>query len=283
MTSPATASTRSTWRAFGIVVEGGGDVAPLALTPLATDADALADRRGPGAADVPDNINAIDDPAPDLERWVIQTGPDFVPVVTDADGAILSGWQQRGQGRVGLWTVANSFALVLNGQPDRYQQWWSETVSAVARPDRLFRPTVPPLVQVGERTAICGLGEGARVAGPDKSVVTLAVDPAAGARGCAAYWPSAPGVHTIVQPGGDGDQIFAFLVLPEAVLKAITARETGEATALWASQQNAPDARRLVERRGPAWPYFLGWLLVTGALWFGERRVRAGRASPFQP
>jgi hypothetical protein len=275
MTSPATASTRSSWRALGLVVEGGSEIAPVALAPLAPDADALAVRRGPGSADVPGNLNTIEDPAPELGRWVLRTAPDVVPAVTDADGAMLSGWQQRQQGRVAVWTVANSFALVLNGQADRYNQWWSDTLSAVSRPDSLFRPDVPPLAQTGQRMAICGLAGSARVIGPDKAEVALAIDPAAGARGCAAYWPSQPGVHTIMQPGQGGDQSFDFLVLPEAAFKTIAARETGEATARWAAQQNTPTAREAPERRGPAWPWLLAWLLVSGALWFGERRVRA--------
>lgn len=275
MTSPATASARGIWRGLGLSVEGGRDVAPVALSPLAPDAEALAVRRGPGSEDVPDDINAIDDPAPDLGRFALRTGPAFVPAVTDADGAILSGWQQRGQGRVALWTIANSFALVLNGQADRYHQWWSDTVSAVSRPDSLFRPNVPALVQAGERTAICGLAGSARAIAPDKTEAALAIDPDAGVQGCAAYWPLDAGVHTIVQAGRDGQQAFAFLVLPQAALKTITARETGEATVRWAAAQTAPVARKVAEQRGAAWPWFLAWLLLGAALWVGERRIRA--------
>ena len=275
MTAPATAGARETWRGLGLSVEGGSDVATVALAPLAPDADALADRRGPGSADVPEDLNTIEDPAPDLGRFAVRIGAQVVPVVTDADGGMVSGWQQRGQGRVALWTVANSFALVLNGQADRYEQWWSGTLSAVARPDSLFRPAVPALVLAGERIAICGVDASARVIASNRSEVALAIDPAAGARGCAAYWPSQPGVHTIVQMADDSQQSFAFLVLPETALGPITARETGEATARWAAQQDAPAARTTPERRGPAWPWFLGWLVLSGALWWGERRLRA--------
>jgi hypothetical protein len=275
MTAPASAGSRDIWRGLGLLVEGGSDVAPVALPPLAPDAEALVDRRGPGSADVPQDVNTIEDPAPDLGRFAVRTGAQVVPVVTDADGGMVSGWQQRGQGRVALWTVANSFALVLNGQADRYEQWWSQTLSAVARPDSLFRPVVPALVLAGERMAICEIDATARVIASDTTEVALAVDPAAGARGCAAYWPSQPGVHTIVQTAGDSQQTFAFLVLPETALGPITARETGEATARWAQQQDAPAARAAPERRGPAWPWFLGWLLLSGALWWGERRLRA--------
>lgn len=279
MTSPASPNSRSTWRSLGLAVEGGSEIALVALAPLAPDSDALAFLRGPSSADVPDDVNTLEDPTPDLGRWVLQTGPDFVAAVTDADGEMLSGWQQRRDGRVALWTVANSFALVLNGQADRYHQWWSDTVSAVSRPDSIFRPDVPPLVEAGERIAVCRIAAGARVTGPDASGTALAIDPDAGAKGCAAYWPAAPGVHTIVQAGRGGPQTFAFAVLPQGSLKTIRARETGEATARWAAQQDAPGTRAAPQRRGPAWPYFLGWLLVSAALWLLERRVRAGRVS----
>ncbi|HSJ78539.1 MAG TPA: carboxypeptidase regulatory-like domain-containing protein, partial [Erythrobacter sp.] len=249
MTSPATASTRDTWRGLGLQVGGGGEIATVALPPLAPDADLLATRRGPGSDDVPDDINAIDDPAPDLGRWIVRTGADFVPVVTDADGAMVSGWQQRQQGRVALWTVANSFALVLNGQADRYEQWWSETVSAVSRPDSLFRPEVAALVKAGERIAICGIAGSARVMAPDKSEVALAIDPDAGVRGCAAYWPSDPGIHTIAQEGRDGQQAFEFPVLPEAALPSIRAREIGEATVQWAAWQDVSAVGEAPEQR----------------------------------
>ena len=272
MTAPATAATRETWRKLGVSVEEGSEVVPVALPPLALDDETLAALRGPGTPDAPPEINAIDDPAPDLGRWQVKTGLGLVSAVSDADGALLSGWQQRQQGRVALWTIANSFALVLNGQADRYYQWWSDTVSAVARPDDTFRPEVPALPPVGQRMAVCGVSASAKVMGPDGKTVPLVIDPAAGARGCAGYWPSSAGVHTIKQPGRDKVQEFAFFVFPDAALAVPKARETGEATAQWAAAQDTPAVRNTAERRGPRWPYFLGWLLLSGLLWFGERR-----------
>lgn len=275
MTAPASASVRDTWRTLGFIADGGSDIAPVALAPMAADAETLTVLRGPGTDDLPDDLNAFDDPAPEVGRWALRTGPSVVPAVTDAEGALLAGWQQSGQGRVAVWAVANSFALVLGGQPDRYAQWWSETLSAVSRADSFFRPDVPALVQEGERTAICGIAADARVIAPDNTDVALAIDPDAGAGGCAAYWPSTSGVHKVVQTGRDGEQAFAFLVMPEAALTSIRAVETGKATVRWAAEQSATAARSLPQRRSPGWPYFLAWLLLGSALWFGERRVRA--------
>lgn len=272
MTAPADAAARSSWRALGVTVEDGTEVVPVTLSPLALEEDALASLRGPGSEEAPANMNGLNDPAPDLGRWSVRTGTNVVAAVTDADGGMLSGWQQKGLGRVALWTIANSFALVLNGQEDRYYQWWSDAVSAVARPESAFRPELPFLPQVGERVAICGIATSARGIAPDGTETALTIDPAGGAKGCAAYWPSDAGAHRIVQPGRDGQQEFAFVVLPKNALAASRARETGEATARWAAAQNFPTAHDVPDRRGAAWPWFLGWLLVSGSLWFAERR-----------
>jgi hypothetical protein len=278
MTGPATAATRQSWRALGLSVDGGGEVASVALAPLASDEDALALRRGPPSPDVPEDLNALDDPAPDLGRWTVKAGTDFVPAVTDAEGAMIAGWQQRGQGRTGLWTLTNSFALVLAGQEERYYQWWSTMMSALARPGNEFSAEVPSLVVAGERAVLCGLSGSPRVKTPEGTELALAIDPEAGPRGCAAYWPAAEGVHTIVQPGEGGDRTFAFAVLPRAGMDTIMKRETAEATAYWAARQSGSASRDALERRGPAWPWFLGWLVLSAALWFAERRWRIAPA-----
>ncbi|MBI1402275.1 MAG: carboxypeptidase regulatory-like domain-containing protein [Porphyrobacter sp.] len=275
MTGPATAGTRAGWRALGLTPEGGSETAPVALAPLAPDAEALLLRRGPGSADVRAEVNALDDPAPELEHWVLRGGAAFVPAVRDAEGAVLAGWQQRGQGRAALWTVPDSFALVLAGQGERYGQWWSDTLSAVARPADLFRPELPPLVEAGERVTICGLARRTRAEASDGTAVALVIDPAAGAKGCAAYWPRQSGIHTLVQTGPQGERRFAFMVLPQGSLPGIEAQRTGTETRLWAARQAVTGAPTPPERHGPAWPWFLAWLAVTGALWWGERRLRS--------
>lgn len=276
MTGHATGAARQSWRTLGINVEGGDDAVPLALAPLAEDPEMLALRRGPAVGDDLAGLNTLDDPMPELARFAVRAGGDFVPAVRDGDGAVLAGWQQRGQGRAGLWLVAGSFALVLGGQEDRYFQWWSQIVSALARPTRDFRAEVAPLVLTGERTALCGLSGTPRVRGPDGQETVLAIDRLAGPRGCAAYWPSRGGIHTIIQPGKQGEVTWPFAVLPAQAFGALRAAETGAATAGWAASQQPGGANmgQGGERRGPAWPWLLGWLAVSGALWLAERRWR---------
>jgi hypothetical protein len=82
-----------------------------------------------------------------------------------------------------------------------------------------------------------------------------------------------------VQPGRDGAQEFALLVLPKDALPVAKAKEMGEATRRWAAEQTAPASRDTPERRGASWPYVLAWLLVSGLLWFGERRWLARPSS----
>ncbi len=272
MTAPATGSTRNSWRALGLSVEGGSEVLAVSLPPLATDSDMLASQRGLGSEDVPALINTADDPAPDLGRWDVQAGAAFVPAVVDADGGIVSGWQQRQQGRVALWTAANSYALVLNGQADRYYQWWSDTVSAVSRPDRTFRPRVSDLPRAGERMTICGIGPSARVTAPDGAKTALVIDPLAGAEGCAAYWPGGEGVHTITQDGQTGTQSFDMAVAARSAFAGVVAAQIGEATDRWAASQRTPSTRLPTDRRGAAWPYLAAWLLLAGIMWWSERR-----------
>ena len=113
---------------------------------------------------------------------------------------------------------------------------------------------------------------------PDGPEGTLAIDPDAGPRGCAAYWPHRDGVHVIVQPGKDGEETYPVAVLPADALFALRATETGEATARWVAGQNVVTAaREAPDRRGPAWPWLLAWLAVSAGLWFGERRWRIAR------
>lgn len=272
MSAPADGAARSNWRSLGLAVEDGSKAVPVSLPPPAPDADALSVLRGPAPQDVPVATNAYDDPVPELSRWMVQPGLGFVAAVRDAEGSVLAGWQQRGLGRVALWTVADSFALVLNGQADLYYQWWSDTLSAVARPDGAFRPDVPALPRAGERMPVCGLSGIATVTAPDGAKVELHIEPRSGPRGCAAYWPSSPGAHRIVQAAGQGTEEFSFLVLPTTALQASKQRELGEATTSWAAEKKAAGASAALDRRGPAWPYFLSWLLLSGGLWFGERK-----------
>lgn len=275
MTGPASSAARRDWRALGLDVAGGEGLKPIALAPAAVDADALVAQRTPAAADEAGVAAALDDPAPDLGHWDIRTGAQVVPLIRDDAGALLAGWRGRGLGRVAIWAIADSYALVLAGQRERYFQWWSDAVTTVARAQPQFAPELPAIPRVGERATICGVTGQPRVVGPDAQETRLALAGAVSTPGCAAFWPSRDGTHRLIQPMRGGEASRPFHVYSAGALPGIAATEIAGATAALVSASYTTEARRAAgERPGPAWPWFLAWLAVSALLWWLERRGR---------
>lgn len=274
MTGPATPATRRAWGGLGLTIAGGEELKPIALDPLAVDADALAAQRGPAERKA-DAASALDDPAPELGRWSIRGGAGLVPLLRDGAGDVLAVWRARGLGRVALWTVADSYALVLAGQRERHFQWWSDAVTTVARAEPQFAPDLPAIARVGERMAICGVTGKPRVVAPDDRETRLAVDGPTGTPGCAAFWPVRAGLHTLIERGHDGERSRPFHVYPGGALATIAAAELRRAMVELAAASRAVAGRGDIgERPRPAWPWFLGWLAVSALLWTLERRWR---------
>jgi hypothetical protein len=196
-----------------------------------------------------------------------------VPAVRDARGALLGGWRPAGRGRVGVWLVEDSFGLVSAGHGDRYGEWWSGIVSAIARPDTRPVVRIGPLARAGERMAVCDLPPGtATMTAPSGARAVLIPDKAAG--GCAGYWPGEAGWHALA--GGLGLSR-AVYVQPAGALAGVRAAMRREATmALTGSAvpRGAEPAGQGV--RGSSWPWFLGWLAVASLTWWVER-ARPGR------
>ena len=104
----------------------------------------------------------------------------------------------------------------------------------------------------------------------------MLVDPATGPARCAAYWPQSAGWHLLRA----GDEAWPFHVRAADETPGIVAAELAEQTLRLAGEGVAaqvPEAGPGVPRRGPSWPWFLGWLLASGVLWWLERS-RRGRA-----
>ena len=78
----------------------------------------------------------------------------------------------------------------------------------------------------------------------------------------------------MVQRTISGTRRFGFYVLPATALTPMRALEAGEATQRWADRQQRGSVTDLPDRSGPTWPWFLGWLIVSAALWVAERRWR---------
>lgn len=274
--SAPSATDRSALRPLGLNLVGNGDLIEIHVGPLASSDQALQARRGPGTADAGASVNGLADPVAKVSRWMVEDAASPVPMLADDSGTTFASWRALGLGRVALWTLADGYALVLNGMADRYHEYWSSAVAAVARP----RPTGAMLLQtsgrVGERMALCGLSGVSQVSGPDGTRgETVLPDPATGAARCGAYWPTDAGFRTLVQRPGAAARTATFYVYPSTALVAAARLETREATQRLAA---APSISRTTHAdlrdRGEAWPWFLAWLAATMPLWLLERARR---------
>ena len=284
---PLSAPVRARMAALGMAVEGEGALEPVAL-PRIEEADLLRARMGPGSEDAPFDPALAGEALPELERRAIApAAEDAAPLQTGA-APVFAWWRAVGRGRVGLWTLTDSYPLALAGRDDLHAGLWSTMASALARPVADSGPWSDPQARTGTRMALCGLTvTEAVVRAPDGMQTPVRVDPAAGAQGCAAYWPSAPGWHLLTmqadQRGQEAqDTQWYFHVRAVGEAPGIEAAALQEATLRLAAGTDA-DGRTQVAgttvRRGSSWPWFLAWLAASGLLWWLERRRAAAPAS----
>jgi hypothetical protein len=216
-----------------------------------------------------DRRTGLRDRTPFTAAAVAVTAAGAVAMLRADDGEPLAWWRAQGQGRVGLWRLLDSYRLMLLGEPGRYASLWAETLGDLARPQAApaAPPRLPAAAWVNERTVLCGLGDAAQMAPPGAAAdVTLVVDD----DGCAAYWPTRAGWHTLRTRGGT----WPFFVRDEADGANLRAAQDRRATASMvgtpANGHAVPSLRAPMSR----WPWFFGWLLVSGAVWWYERRAR---------
>src|SRR5690606_17984909 len=150
---------------------------------------------------------------------------------------------------------------------------WNSAVAPLLRatPDGPAR--FDTTIRAGERTSICGAGEGAFVQAPDDARIDLLVDPAAAS--CAAFWPRTGDWHRL----HDGERISPFFVHATDARPAERAADLRAATVQLAARPAvATGAGDLAvpRERGSPWPWFLAWLLVVALAWVLER-ARWGR------
>lgn len=266
-TGPLSAATRRDWAGLGLSLSGGDEAVPLRLDPpaeeAAPDADAPAEPAGDAEA------------LPELARRDLTVeGSGAVALLRDADGIILASWRARGRGRVGIWTVTDSYALVLTGRPDRYGEMWSALFSEIGRAGDDSRAEVDGIARVGARVPLCRLVGQANVLGQDARAHGLRIDPAAGDRACAAFWPEQPGWHVIRD--GENRQT-PFYVQPADVAPSLVAAANRSATlalAGTAPTRAAPPSTS--HAPGSPWPWFAGLLAVLSGLWWFERNRNVG-------
>ena len=253
------------WQVLGLSAPGTADVAPVTLQADAPSDDALSARRGPGPRDAPASMAGARDTVPVLTRQAV-TIAGGIPILRDIRGTVLAASRGSGRGKVALVSLQDSFALVTSGHGDLHAQHWSQLVSAVAR--RQAGPVVQTETQAfaGQRTTICGAGS-IIVTDPAGRAGRALVDPATG---CAGYWPDIAGWHRLSGPAARPFYVYAAEALP-----GVRAMDRRDGTLRLVSSSGA-GVGRVEKSRGPSWPWFIGWLLVAGLLWWLER-ARIGR------
>jgi hypothetical protein len=275
-------ATRRQWRALGFSLAAGSDAAEVRLPAAAVDDEALRARRGPGTTDSGTMSDTTQEEAPLLSRRLLNPGgADTAPLLRDADGAVLAVWRAEQRGRIALWSLTDSYALVLSGQGARHAELWSSAFATLARAQAHSFPRIDPQPRTQQRMALCGLRGKPRVVAPDGNISLLLPDPVAGDADCAAYWPQQPGWHSLLLTDADANESsWPFFVYAADTARGLHAAELREATLRLqgqavdgANNASTGDAR---QRRGSSWPWFLAWLLGVGLLWWLER-ARAGR------
>lgn len=284
ITGPLPDTTRRQWQALGFSLGAGGDTATVRLSAESIDEEALRARRGPGTADTATAPNGVQDENPALARRALKLGgADTTPLLRDADGVALAVWRAEQRGRIAVWSMTDSFALVLSGQSARHAELWSSAFATLARARTGSAPRIDPQPREQQRMALCALSGKPGVVAPDGRAASLLPDPGAGDPTCAAYWPRQRGWHSLLQIDAEArESSWPFFVYAHDAAPGLRAADLRDST-LRLQATTAGDARRseageVRERRGPSWPWFLAWLASVGLLWWLER-ARVGRTN----
>jgi len=238
-------TTQREWGGLGLANVGGDDTRAFRLGGSALPAALELNRLG-----------------------LIQTGRDGVQMIRDAAGTALAAWRPRGQGRVGLWIVADSYTLTLTGQGDRYGELWSELFSTLARPGEQSGVRLDAIARPGERAALCAVTQQVRVIDPEGVESRPHLDPATGPAACAAYWPLRSGWHRIV----DGDVETAVYVHPADAAPSLAHSANRRATLALVEAAAGRGSDAVIAAPGSPWPWAASLLAVLGLLWWLERR-----------
>jgi len=188
-----------------------------------------------------------------------------VPLLTADDGRTLAIAVPHGAGRIGLWTLLDSWRLRTAGRPDAHASLWADTLGAISRPRPANDPSVATVdvATVMQRHPLCGLSAGATLNDPDAHPIELRVDEA----GCAAWWPAVSGWYAL-QAGQTSRTLYVRDASDGAALRA---HQRQQATGALADAM--PGSSQPVPVPWPRWPLFLLWLLCVTVLWWRERQA----------
>ncbi|WP_298160842.1 hypothetical protein [Brevundimonas sp.] len=267
-TGPLSAATRRDWAGLGLSLSGGEEALPLRLDP---PTDEAAPETESGAGPAVEDTEAL----PELARRNLTVdGSDAVTLLRDADGVTLASWHGRGRGRVGIWTVTDSYALVLTGRPDRYGEMWSALFSEIGRAGDDSRAEIDGIARVGTRIALCRLNGQATVLGQDGRAHTLRVDPAAGDRACAAFWPEQPGWQVIRD--GENRQTPFYVQPADAAPSLVMAADRSATLALAGTAPTRAAPASTSHAPGSPVLWYVSLLVALSGLWWFERNRDVG-------
>ncbi|PPT21125.1 hypothetical protein [Xanthomonas arboricola] len=257
---PLDAAVRAALGELGLAVTGGSTSAAVPAPR------SLASPGASNAAAAPADAA----PLPPLQRRTLQPQQaDAVIAARADDGSALGWWRPQGRGRIGIGLIEDSFALVLAGRSDLHAALWAQLVSAVARAGG----SAPAAVQTGwsqHRMTLCGVAADAAVIGPTGASQALLIDPASGARACAAYWPTTAGWHRL-QTGTEQRWLY---VRAPGDAPALHTQQIRDATVAMAAVDAPASVGAPTAQPGARWPWLLAWLTLAAALWWLERRRR---------
>lgn len=255
-------------RMLGLALTGS-DEAEFHLPRPAPDDDAWRARRGAGTADAPVDAEAVPAGLPTLTRRALRTAsPDAIPLLRAADGTAIAWWRAEGRGRIGAWTPTDTYALVLTGHGDTHAALWAQALGTLARTGTERALATPDDARVAQRVALCGLADDAQVTAPDGTVTRVQRDAATGAARCGGFWPRTAGWHRLAT----GTTTAPFFVRATDDAPHLHATVVREQTRRLALRSPTAAASATEGTRGPAWPWFLGWLFAAALLWWLERR-----------
>jgi len=257
-TGTLSAVTRRDWANLGLPMTGNGEVLPLQLDPPTTGSNASE----PAKPDA--------DALPELGRLdATATGTDVVSIVKDSEGTPLASWRARGRGRVGVWTVTDSYSLVLSGRSDRYGELWSALFSDLARAGDASRATLSDIPRAGTRFAVCGISGQASVIGQDGIEQPLLIDPKTGDQACAGVWPQQSGWHLIRD--GRGRETNVFVQPADATPSLVAAGSRSATLVLTHAAARTSSSPSAIPAEGSPWPWFVALLTALTGLWWLER------------
>ncbi|MGO4549737.1 carboxypeptidase regulatory-like domain-containing protein [Lysobacter sp. 2RAF19] len=276
VTAPLSDAEQRRLRALGFSVDAGRDATEMRLPEPRRDEEALRARIGPGTPDQARNTITPVPETPALTRRSLRIAAiDGIALLDGQDDTALATWRAEGRGRIAVWPLVDTYRLVLAGRDDLHAELWSHAVSTLARarPDRPF--TIDGEPRVGERIALCGISRDATITSPRGTQTRLWIDPATQTRACAAWWPREAGWHRLSSQG----RTQSFNVRAATQAAGLHAQRVREATLRLAADARATPVNTADAPRNPGarWPWWLAWLLASGALWWFERARLAQR------